>query len=230
MAHVLILANHDARLKRIKDACAGWDADIVLNTAPIEAVTTLGCAAARSCDVVILDHVDPVEPSLQAIQQLRDWNGSVKVIVAGIPDLVPQERTGLLFSYLEAGAAGYVAEDQVETQMVQVIQKVLQGGTWIEPSMTIQLIDRMVALHDALQMMKPYYVGSGKAGMLLTRRQEEVLGLLASGFTNKEIAKELFISVGTVKNHVHRILDVLNASTREQATQYYQFLQTPSAA
>ncbi len=229
MANILILTNHDARLKRINNACAGLNADIVLNAEPIETVAKLGWPASRSCDVVILDHVDPVEPSLQAIQQIRDSNSSVKVIVAGIPDLAPQERTNLLFSYLEAGAAGYVAEDQVEAQMVQVIQEVLQGGTWIEPSMTIELIDRTVALHDALKMMNPYSAGSGKADML-TRRQEEVLGLLASGLTNKEIANELFISVGTVKNHVHRILDVLNASTREQAAQYYQFLQAPSAA
>jgi DNA-binding NarL/FixJ family response regulator len=225
---MLVLADRDARIARIKQACEGWDADVCLHVSSADRMTKIDTVSSRACDLAILDHADPVEPRLQAIKHLHTLNDAMRVIVTGIPAGDPQDRTELIFSYLEAGAAGYVSEDRLDADLIPVIQEVQRGGTWIEPAMTIELIQRTVALHDALEMMKPYSAVSGHADML-TRRQQEVLELLASGLTNKEIADELFISVGTVKNHVHRILDVLHASSREQAAQYYQFLQAPSA-
>jgi DNA-binding NarL/FixJ family response regulator len=225
---MLVLADRDARISRIQDACNEWDAEACLHVIGADRMTKIDTVSSRACDLAILDHGDPVESRLQAIKHLLSLNDSMRVIVTGIPAGDSEERTELIFSYLEAGAAGYISEDRLEADLSQVIQEVQRGGTWIEPTMTIELIQRTVALHDALEMMKPYSAVSGQADML-TRRQQEVLELLAAGLTNKEIADELFISVGTVKNHVHRILDVLRASSREQAAQYYQFLQAPSA-
>lgn len=225
MANMLVLADRDTSIDRIKQACDGWDADVSVHAASVDQITMLG-ATSRACDMAILDHADPIEPRVQAIKQLHMHNGAMRVIVTGIPAGASPERTEAIFAYLEAGAAGYVCEERF-AELGRVVQEVRRGGTWIEPEMTIELIQRTVALHDALEMMKPYSAVSGQADML-TRRQQEVLELLASGLTNKEIADELFISVGTVKNHVHRILDVLRASSREQAAQYYQFLQAPS--
>jgi len=229
VAHILVLADREARINRIKHACDGWDDDVTLSTASVDQSSMLDAAALRACDMAILDHADPIEPRLQAVKHLRAMNDSLRVIVTGIPGDGMPERTETIFAYLEAGAAGYVCDDQLESKLAHVVQEVRRGGTWIEPEMTIELIQRTVALHDALEMMKPYSAVSGQADML-TRRQQEVLELLAAGLTNKEIADQLYISVGTVKNHVHRILDVLRASSREQAAQYYQFLQAPSAS
>ncbi|HLT21468.1 MAG TPA: response regulator transcription factor [Thermomicrobiales bacterium] len=229
MAQILVLADQDARISRIKNACDGWDTDVRWVTASVDQISMLDAAASRACDMAILDHADPIEPRLQAIKLLRAMNDSVRIVVTGIPSDDTKGRTETVFAYLEAGAAGYVGDDQLDSNLVHVLNEVRRGGTWIEPAMTIELIQRTVALHDALEMMKPYSAISGQADML-TRRQQEVLELLAAGLTNKEIADQLYISVGTVKNHVHRILDVLRASSREQAAQYYQFLQAPSTS
>ena len=229
MANVLILADRNGRVDRINRALSGWDADALLSSGSTAQWKIVGDASPGACDVVILDHTEPIEPGLLAISEIRNAESTAKLIVTGIPALEEGARRDLIFQYLEQGAAGYIAEDRLETDLVPAIQQVLSGGAWIEPEMQAELIDRTVALHDALAMLRPYSAASGQAEAL-TRRQHEVLELLAAGYTNKEIADELYISVGTVKNHVHRILDILRATSREQAAQYYQFLQEPSAA
>ncbi|CAN5803488.1 N/A [soil metagenome] len=228
MVTIRILADDERRNERIYWALEAWDDDALLAATSINQVDMIrdddwGCS-----DIVILDHGDPVELRLLAIEAIRHADYTAKIIVTGIPQVDENERKRLIFQYLEQGAAGYVAEDQLDVQLVAAIQSVQQDGAWIEPAMKVELIQRTVELHDALAMLRPHSVTSGQANAL-TRRQHEVLELLAAGHTNKEIADELHISVGTVKNHVHRILDVLRASSREQAAQYYQFLQEPSA-
>lgn len=226
---IRILADDERRNERIYRVLEAWDEDALLAATSIDHLDMSRGNDWGYSDIVILDHGDPVKSRLLAIEAIRHADYTAKVIVTGIPQLDEDERKRLIFQYLEQGAVGYVAEDQINAQLVAAIQNVRQDGAWIEPAMKVELIQRTVELYDALAMLRPHSITSGQANAL-TRRQHEVLKLLAAGHTNKEIADELYISVGTVKNHVHRILNVLGASSREQAGQYYQFLQEPSAA
>ncbi len=228
MINMLILADGKTRTTRIKDSLAGWEVDAVLSTAEPSQIPTLASGALLTCDVVVLDHADPAGLRLEAVSTIRRVSPETKILIAGIPRQQGDDEAELIFHYLEAGAGGCVPEERLDADFVSALQEVMRGGTWLEPAMTARLIERTVTLHQALEMMKPYAAPGQDES--LTRRQHEVLQLIAAGLTNQEIADRLFISVGTVKNHVHRILDTLRATSREQGAQYYQFLQAPSLA
>jgi DNA-binding NarL/FixJ family response regulator len=228
MVNVLILADHTERIRSISSACGVRDADIQLYTAEIDRFDPAVDAAALNCDIVILDHGAPLERRIRLVQEIRELNENARFLVTGIPQVTETQRTDLIFSYVEQGVAGYLGEEVLE-QLELAIEELLRGGAWIEPAMTTELVQRTIALREALAMIKPHTYGAGQPDVL-TRRQNEVLELLAGGLTNRQIAEELYISIGTVKNHVHRILDVLQASSRDQAAEYFQYLHAPAVA
>lgn len=228
MASIIILADHAERLSSLTNACNRREVDVTLDTASIESFQPSGDSSLLGCEVVILDHNEPVQSCYRVVEEIRAANERARILVTGIPAASAPERIELIFGYLEHGAAGYLTVDRTE-YLSAAIDALVSGGAWIEPEMTSELVERTIALRETLAMIRPHRYGAGQPEVL-TRRQSEVLELLAEGKTNQEIAEELFISVGTVKNHVHRILDALQAASRDQAAEYYQYLQSPSPA
>jgi DNA-binding NarL/FixJ family response regulator len=227
MMKLFILADHSERIREVSRICGSAGVDITLHSAAIERFDP-GTPTLWDCDAIVLDHGAPVSQRMQLVEALREAHAGARVLVTNIPRIGETDRTELIFKYLEHGAAGYVGTDAPE-QVAQALAEIVAGGAWIEPALTAALVQRTVALRASLATLNPHTFGSGQPDAL-TRRQIEVLELLAAGMTNREIADELYISVGTVKNHVHRILDVLEASTRNQAAEYYQFFQAPTVA
>lgn len=228
MANIVILADQPERISRISAASSRRNVDAVLHTVGVEGFDPTTETALNDCKIVILDHDEPSGERVRLVEAIRAHKNDARILITNIPYGERSSHADLIFEYLEHGAAGYVTDDQ-SYQLPAAIAEVSRGGAWIEPAMTTELVERTVALRDALATIKPHTFGSGQPEVL-TRRQTEVLELLAEGMTNRQIADQLFISVGTVKNHVHRILDVLQASSRDQAAAYFQYLQAPVAA
>lgn len=158
-------------------------------------------------DIILMDINMPGTNGIQAIKELKLEKHPSKVIVLTIH----QDRE-YLFKTLQMGAEGYVLKDAETDVLIEAIRNVFRGQSYIQPNMTKELVKEFnrVTLHERDR-------GDETA---LTAREIEVLELIAEGMINKEIAKQLYISEKTVKNHVSNIFKKLNVSDRTQAAIY----------
>lgn len=158
-------------------------------------------------DVILMDINMPELNGLQAIAEIKQKKLLSKIIVLTI-----HEDREYLFKTLQMGAEGYVLKDAEPAALIEAIRNVNAGQSYIQPNMTMELVKEFnrVTLHD-----KDKHEDSN-----LTAREIEVLELIAEGMINKEIARQLYISEKTVKNHVSNIFKKLNVSDRTQAAIY----------
>jgi DNA-binding NarL/FixJ family response regulator len=120
------------------------------------------------------------------------------------------EDPDYLLEALRVGAAGFVLKDANRREVVAAVRQVLNGESPLDPKLAAQLIHRLAG-------QIPPKEQPARHGDHLTQRELEVLRLVAEGKTNHDIAQTLFVSVGTVKVHVERIIDKLGVSDRTQA-------------
>lgn len=171
-------------------------------------------------DVVLMDINMPVENGVVATERMRDIFPNVKVIILSIHD-----DESYVFETLRKGAWGYLLKDMEAEALINAIRSVVQGYAYIHPKVTGKLIHqlRRMTLLDEQGVVEQQAVR--EAGVRLnnveenplTRREAEVLRLMAEGKSNKVIAEYLFISEKTVKNHVSSILQKMDVEDRTQA-------------
>jgi DNA-binding NarL/FixJ family response regulator len=154
-------------------------------------------------DLVLMDVRMPDLDGLAATRALKEECPSISVIIVTM-----HENPDYLFEALKAGAAGYVLKDATRRELVSAIQQVLGGDTMLNADLATRLLRRLA--DESPQERK-------SAAVALTRRERQVLRLLAQGQTNREIAGNLVITAGTAKQHVERILGKLGVSDRTQA-------------
>lgn len=154
-------------------------------------------------DVVLLDINMPVMSGLQVLEKLRTYDRKQKVLILTIHDEVEY-----LMRAIEIGVNGYVLKDSESMILKKAIMAIYQGEEFIDASLIPMMKDKMRA--DAAK---------GKNDVL-TRREIEILRLVAEGLFNKEIAYKLSISEKTVKNHVSNIFKKIGVSDRTQAAVY----------
>lgn len=112
----------------------------------------------------------------------------------------------------EAGVAGYVLRDQSHAELIDVLARVAHGETVCPPQITAALLRRVASLGA-----ERHERGNGGDSARLTPRENQILGLIDQGLSNKEIARRLSIEVRTVKNHVHNLLEKLKVHRRGEA-------------
>jgi len=158
-------------------------------------------------DVILMDINMPGINGLQAIKRIKEENIGSKIIVLTI-----HEDREYLFKTIQMGAVGYVLKDAETTVLVEAIRSVYSGQSYIQPNMTTELVKEFnrITMNEKKKNDKN----------TLTAREIEVLKLIAEGLINKEIAKKLYISEKTVKNHLSNIFRKLNVSDRTQAAIY----------
>ena len=161
-------------------------------------------------DVVLMDIRMPRSSGIEACRAMKEVAPSSKIVMLTISD---EEED--LFEAIRAGASGYLLKDIPLDEVADVVRAVHGGQSLINPSMAAKLLTEFATLakrdEDAEQPVEQ--VPAPK----LTDREMQVLKLVARGMNNRDIAKELFISENTVKNHVRNILEKLQIHSRMEA-------------
>ncbi len=161
-------------------------------------------ALALNPDIILMDINMPVTNGIEATKIIKSKNPDIKVIALTIHD---QEE--YLFELIKAGASGYVLKDVSPGLLIQAIFEVARGESFIHPSMTTKMLNEFSRL-STLSRQKNNPMG-------LTRREYDVLRLVAHGDSNRSIADKLYISEKTVKNHLTNIFQKLGVEDRTQA-------------
>ncbi|MDZ5473969.1 response regulator transcription factor [Bacillus sp. 31A1R] len=159
-------------------------------------------------DVVVMDlNMPPGKNGLFATKQLKELCPEVHIIV-----LTMHDDKEYIFRVLQAGASGYILKSAEDMDLVTAIRTVFGGEAYLYPKATKLLIE------SYLDQIASGLVEDGTA--LLTSREEEVLSMLAKGYSNKEVAETLYLSVKTIEAHKSKIMEKLNLRTRPELVKY----------
>lgn len=154
-------------------------------------------------DVILLDINMPSMNGIEVLRRLKDLGTVSKIIMLTI-----HEDKEYLFETMKIGADGYVLKDSDADSLIKAIRDVNMGKTYIQPSIASMLVEGLEEKDSNKELDKIRQ---------LTKREYEVLSLIAEGLSNKDIADKLFISEKTVKNHVSSIFKKLDVNDRIQA-------------
>jgi DNA-binding NarL/FixJ family response regulator len=172
-----------------------------------DGVTAAEVAGATVPDVVLLDVKMPKRTGIEACASIKEAAPSAHIIM-----LTNSEDQTDLYDAIRSGASGYLLKDASTDEVAQAIRVVADGHSLISPAMATKLLTEFKQMSQDSKSQ----VGAPR----LTDRELQVLRLVARGSSNREIAKELFISDNTVKNHVRNILEKLQLHSRMEAVMY----------
>jgi DNA-binding NarL/FixJ family response regulator len=156
-------------------------------------------------DVVLMDVRMPDLDGIAATRELSDVSPDVKVLI-----LTTFEQDDYVFGALRAGASGFLLKRTRPEELIAAVHTIAAGDSLLSPSVTRRVIDRMS------QQPTPAHADQARLDDL-TPREREVLGLVAQGLSNREIARALVVEESTIRTHVKRILMKLGLRDRVQA-------------
>lgn len=157
-------------------------------------------------DLILMDCYLPRLDGVEATRRILSLLPQTKVIMLSVAD-----DDDLLLEALRAGAQGYLLKNLEPEQLIQLLRGASRGEAPISPELAKKILSSYA--QRELPKVQP-------APEELTAREREVLALVARGATNREIARTLFISQNTVKNHIRNIMDKLRCKNRAQAVAY----------
>lgn len=210
MPKIRVLVIEDNRLLRegiVK--MIGAEADMEVQSSAGDS-DTLEIAAHFSPQIILLDLGLKHQNTLSLVDEFRRECPDCQIIIM---DLVPSHAD--VVELVKAGVSGFILKDATLFEFLDTIRTVARGMKVLPALMTDSLFSQII--EHALQSGK---VKKMPPSIRMTRREQEVIALIANGKSNKEIAAELNIAVHTVKSHVHNILDKLSLHTRLQLASY----------
>lgn len=160
-------------------------------------------------DVVLMDVRMPKRSGIEATNAFKEMLPNVKILMLTISD-----EEADLYDAIKAGASGYLLKEISIEEVANAVRAIHSGQSLISPSMASKLLTEFAT------MVKKTDERQSVPAPKLTSRELEVLQLVAKGSNNRDIAKELFISENTVKNHVRNILEKLHLHSRMEAVVY----------
>ncbi len=184
-----------------------------------DGLAAVDLARRRRPDVVLMDIRMPGMDGIEATRRILEVNDGIAVLMLTTFDL-----DEYVYDALRAGASGFLLKDVPAEELIEAVRIVAAGDALIAPAITKRLLARFA------RSAPPRVPDAGLAQ--LTPREREVLGLVARGLSNAEIAAELVLSEATVKTHVKRLLSKLGLRDRVQAVvlAYETGLVTPGAS
>jgi DNA-binding NarL/FixJ family response regulator len=156
-------------------------------------------------DVIVMDIRLPDGNGVEACREIRDEMPQTKVLM-----LTSYADDEAVYGSIMAGASGYLLKQTRGQNLAEAIERVARGESLLDPSVTEKVLARMRQLAS----------GEGEELATLSSQERKILGLIAEGKTNKEIAQDVYLSDKTVKNYVSSILSKLNLRRRSEAAAY----------
>jgi DNA-binding NarL/FixJ family response regulator len=166
----------------------------------------LRLAGSLKPDVVLMDVRMPVLDGVEATRRLHSTMPGCRVIM-----LTTFDDDEYVFEALRDGAAGYLLKDSLAEKLFEAIRAAARGESFLQPSIAARVVEEFARL-SKLEPKPPQPLPDA-----LSKRELEILKLIGEGSSNREIAARLYITEGTVKNHVSEILGKLGVSDRTQA-------------
>ena len=160
-------------------------------------------------DVVVMDITMPGTSGLEATREIKAQLPETKVLVLTIHD-----SEDLLHRMLQAGATGYLLKETADTELAVAIRVVHRGGLFLHPAFTAISPDYLIHPEVPPAQEQPDNLD------LLSRREKEVLRLLALGDTNREIANKLYLSVRTIETYRARLMEKLDLKSRGELVRF----------
>lgn len=160
-------------------------------------------------DVLLLDIAMPKFSGIEVIRKIKEVGLPVAILI-----LTMYEDEGYLNEALKAGAMGYIPKKSAESELISAIRAVHQGEYFVHSSLTASLLKKVI--HNSPTDDNP----PRDSYQRLSRREMEVLKLVVQGYTNKQIANQLFLNVKTVDSYKARVMEKLNLRGRAALLRY----------
>lgn len=159
-------------------------------------------------DLLLMDlSMPPGESGLIATGKIKEDFPDTKILI-----LTMHDDEDYLFHVLKNGASGYVLKNSPDEELLLAIRTIYNGGTYIHPKMATSLVREFIKKDKSIQAEDPLEQ--------LSKRELEILPLIAKGYGNKEIAEMLYVSVKTVEAHKAKIMEKLNLRSRPELVEY----------
>ncbi len=201
----ILIADDHAVVRSGLRALLRADPDLEVVGEAEDGIETLRLAETLHPDTVLLDITMPPEDGIKIAKQLKEKHPELIVLF-----LTMHEDESLLHEALRAGAAGYVIKRAEESEIIQAIHATSHGDIYVHPAMTRALLHQPVTTEHR----------RGSPANALTRRELDVLRLLAKGNTNRQIAGLLGLSMRTVENHRANLMGKLGLVSRVELVNY----------
>jgi two-component system NarL family response regulator len=190
------------------------DMEVIASAASLQAA--LESLQEREVDIVVVSVGLPEQGALALTRKIVEQAPAMKVLVLGLSE----EEQHSTLRYIEAGAAGYIRKDSSLREFLECIRLAQRGEAQVSTKIAGAMIERLSSLARMFSAVEQKMDKEAR----LTSRELQVLQFIGQGLTNQEIASRLVLEVGTVKNHVHSILEKLHVSNRDEAASYLAFI------
>ena len=203
-SNILIVEDHELTRFGLKTAFESCDfVDKIFEAESAE--TGLEIASNNEINLIIMDLGLPGMDGIEATKQVKTLNKDIKIVV-----LTSHNDEQEVLNSLKAGANAYCSKEINPKRLIQVVQSVLDGAAWFDPSISHIVLEAATKVQETSAPKPERNYG-------LTSRETQILKLITEGYSNIEIAKELFVSINTTKAHVASILQKLEVDDRLQA-------------
>jgi DNA-binding NarL/FixJ family response regulator len=211
----LLLVNESGLIGNVISAALEDEPHIKVVASVTSTDEALRVVQENNIDVALVSTRLPDQGGLKLTSAITKLAPATKVLALGLT-----EEKKRVLRYVEAGATGYVLKDHSLEDLIETVRAAQDGKVFVSPEIAAAIMERLSTLAHIFSDMENNVSDTTS----LTARELEVLELIGKGLTNQQIAENLVIEIGTVKNHVHSILEKLNVRTRDEAAAYLAFI------